>query len=101
MTDARTLSNGFYHGTPCKHCGGTLRFNANGHCADRECRKARTTPKVATPESKARAVQAAKAREDRRKEAVSILRENLDSPVCRRVFVLLNPRESEMLGIKP
>ena len=99
MTDARTLSNGFYHGSPCKHCGGTLRFKANGHCVDKECRKSRIIPKAATPERKAKAAQSTKAREARRKEALDVLRKNLDSQVCRQVFILLSPRESEMLGI--
>lgn len=101
MIDARTLSNGTYNGRPCKHCGGVVRFNSNGSCADKECRKARTPLRATSEDTKAKASQFAKDRENRRKEAISLLRENLENPVCRRAFVLLSPRESDMLGIKP
>lgn len=26
-----------YEGTPCRRCGGTVRFKSNGHCVNKGC----------------------------------------------------------------
>lgn len=105
MTDRRTISNGYFNGGPCKHCGGTLRYLTNKGCANRKCRNDRRAELVAEdPERMKRQARAITARADAKTKesmvaALGILRNNLGIPACREVFILLSPREAKMKGL--